>query len=177
MSFIKRSFLVGTLLFAGILLFATSRPDTFSVERSINIKATPENIYPLINDLHNFPLWSPFENIDPTMKRTFSGASSGKGAVYAWQGNAKVGSGRLEIVDAVPYSRVVMNLDYFEPIVAHNVCEFTLQTIGGHTRLTWRMNGPAPFLSKVMSLFTSIDKTIGTQFDLGLANLRRMTDK
>jgi len=177
MTFIKRSLLIGTLLFAGILLFAASRPDTFSVERSIEIKAPPEQIFPLINDLHNFPRWSPYDNIDPAMQRQFSGAARGKGAVYAWQGNNQVGSGRLEIVDATPYSRVVMKLDYIKPVVAHNLCEFTLQEAGGHTRLTWRMHGAVPFLSKVMSLFFSIDNVIGPQFELGLANLRRLTDK
>lgn len=177
MPFIKRSLLIGTILFAGVLLFAASRPDTFVVERSINIKATPEVIYPLISDLHNFPLWSPYENIDPAMKRRFSGAASGQGAVYAWQGNAQVGSGRLEITEATPYSRVIMKLDYVKPVEAHNLMEFTLQASGEQTKVTWRMHGAAPFLSKVMSLFFSIDNTIGPQFELGLANLRRMTDK
>lgn len=177
MPFIKRSLVIGTLLFAGILLFAASRPDTFVVERAIEIKATPETIYPLISDLHNFSLWSPYENIDPAMIRSFSGASSGQGAVYAWQGNAQVGSGRLEIIEATPYSRVIMKLEYFKPVEAHNMSEFTLQALGDQTKVTWRMHGPAPFLSKVMSLFLSIDSTIGPQFELGLANLRRLTDK
>lgn len=177
MPFIKRSLFIGTILFAGVLLFAASRPDTFVVERSIDIKATPEAIYPLISDLHNFPLWSPYDNIDPAIKRSFSGAPSGQGAVYAWQGNAQVGSGRLEIIEAVPYSRVIMKLDYVQPVEAHNMSEFTLQASDDRTKVTWRMHGPAPFLSKVLSLFFSIDNTIGPQFELGLANLRRMTDK
>lgn len=177
MSFIKRSLFIGTILFIGVLLFAASRPDTFVIERSIDIQAPPQVIYPLINDLHNFPLWSPYDNVDPAMRRSFSGAPNGQGAVYAWQGNAQVGSGRLEIIEAIPYSRVVMTLDYVEPIVAHNMSEFTLQPSGNQTKVTWRMHGPAPFLSKVMSLFFSIDNTIGPQFELGLANLRRLTDK
>lgn len=177
MPFIKRTLIIGTLLAIAVLLFAATRPDTFSVERSINIKAAPETIYPLIDDLHNFALWSPYEKIDPGMKRTFSGAPSGKGAVYEWEGNDRVGHGRMEIIEAHPSSDVTINLDFLKPVTAHNVAEFTLRPNGNSTTVTWRMTGSAPYLSKVMSLFFSMDSMVAPQFEEGLANLRRLTDK
>ena len=88
------------VLVAAVLVFAATRPDTFRVERTATIKAPPEKIFPLITDLHRWDSWSPWEKMDPAMKRTYSGAASGKGAVYAWEGNSKVGEGRMEITES-----------------------------------------------------------------------------
>ncbi len=77
-----------------VLILAATKPNNFSIERATTIKAPPERIFPLINDFHQWGTWSPWENKDPAMKRTFDGAASGKGAVYAWDGNKNVGSGR-----------------------------------------------------------------------------------
>src|SRR4051794_23964300 len=85
---------------AGVLAFAATKPDTFRVQRAIGIKAPPENIFPLRNDRHNCASWSPYEKKAPAMKRTHSGAPSGKGAVYEWAGDRNVGSGRLTIADS-----------------------------------------------------------------------------
>ena len=75
----------------GILIYAATRPDTFRVQRSASIKAPPAKIFPLINDLRAWSAWSPYEKKDPAMKRTFSGAPSGKGAVIEWDGDKNVG--------------------------------------------------------------------------------------
>src|ERR1700732_4067436 len=99
---------------AAILILAATKPDMFSVERAIDVKAPPDRIFPLINDFHQWVAWSPYENKDPAMKRTYSGAESGKGAVYAWDGNGNVGSGRMEILDASAPSKIVMKLDCFK---------------------------------------------------------------
>src|SRR5438477_7563415 len=111
------------VLAAAILVYAAFRPDTFRVQRAASITAPPEKIFPLINDLHSHTSWSPFEK-DPEMKRTHSGAPQGKGAVYEWAGNRKVGTGRIAIVDATPPSKVTMKLDMFTPFEAHNIVEF-----------------------------------------------------
>ncbi len=89
---------------AALLVYAATRPDSFRIERSAVIKAPPEKIFALINDLHQWTAWSPWEGIDPALKRSYSGAPSGKGAAYAWEGNNKVGSGRMEILESVPVS-------------------------------------------------------------------------
>ena len=73
---------------------------TLDVEQHIEIKAPPEKIFNLINDFHNWLSWSPWEKMDPALKRTYSGAAAGKGAVYEWEGNKKVGQGRMERVRA-----------------------------------------------------------------------------
>ena len=163
-------------LVGGMLLFATSRPDSFRVERSTSIKAPPEKIFPLISDLKAWAAWSPYEKKDPAMKRTFGTVTAGKGAVYEWDGNKNVGKGRMEITDAASPSKIVIKLDFFEPFEGHNTAEFTMDGKGGTTTVTWAMYGPANFVSKLMGVFFNMDKMIGSDFETGLANLKAISE-
>ena len=162
-----------------VLILAAAKPDTFRVQRAAVVKAPPEKIFPLINDFHQWTTWSPWENKDPAMKRTYSGAQSGKGALYAWDGNKNVGSGRMEILDASSPSKIVIKLDFFKPFEGHNIAEFTMLPQGdaASTNITWVMHGPAPFMSKVMQVFMNMDSMIGKDFEIGLANLKTLTEK
>ncbi|MEI7874640.1 MAG: SRPBCC family protein [Alphaproteobacteria bacterium] len=162
---------------AGILIYAATRPDTFRVQRSATIKAPPDKIYALINDLHLWSGWSPYEKKDPDMKRTFSGAPSGKGAIYEWDGNNNVGKGRMEITNTAPASKVVIKLDFIKPFEGHNTAEFTLEPKGDSTVVTWAMYGPAAFMMKVMGIFMNMDNMIGNDFAVGLANLKAVAEK
>jgi uncharacterized protein YndB with AHSA1/START domain len=162
---------------AVVLILAATKPNTFSVQRAIAIKAPPERIFPLINDFHQWASWSPYENKDPAMKRSFSGAASGTGAVYGWDGNKNVGSGRMEILDASTPSKIIIKLDFLKPFEAHNTAEFTMLPQGDATSVNWVMHGPAPFLSKMMQVFMNMDKMIGKDFEIGLANLKGLAEK
>jgi len=165
------------LLVAAVLAFAATRPDSFSVRRAASIQASPEKIFPLINDFGRWSAWSPYEKKDPAMKRSFSGPAAGKGAVYAWEGNGEVGQGRMEIADAVAPSRVTLKLDFVKPFEAHNKVDFTLEPKGGATEVTWAMDGPMPFISKVVTLFVDMDRMVGGDFEAGLANLKAIAEK
>jgi uncharacterized protein YndB with AHSA1/START domain len=158
---------------AVVLVLASTKPDTFRVERSAVIKAWPEKIFPLIADFHQWGRWSPYETRDPAMKRTYGGAESGKGATYAWEGDSNVGKGHMEILDAPAPQKVVIKLDFLKPFEAHNTAEFTLQPQGDGTRVTWAMQGPTPFIGKIMHLFINMDRMVGADFEVGLANLRK----
>jgi Polyketide cyclase / dehydrase and lipid transport len=162
---------------AAVLAYATTKPDTFRVQRSASIKAPADKIFPLINDFHSWAAWSPYEKLDPELKRTYSGAPSGKGAVYAWEGNNKVGAGRMEIVDAPPPSKVAIKLDFLRPFEAHNTAEFTLAPAGDATTVTWAMDGQNLYVGKVMSIFVDMDDMIGKDFATGLANLKNLAEK
>ena len=169
--------IVLAIVIAIVLILAATKPNTFSVQRAATVKAPPERIFPLINDFHQWGSWSPYENRDPAMKRSHSGAADGRGAVYGWEGNKNVGSGRMEILDTSEPSKIVIKLDFFTPFEGHNTAEFTMLPQGDATNLTWRMHGPAPFMSKVMQVFINLDKMIGKDFEIGLANLKRLTEK
>ncbi len=165
------------VLLAVLLAYAATKPDTFRVQRATRIKAPPEKIFALINDYRSWGSWSPYEKMDPAMKRTFSGAANGKGAVYEWEGNNKIGKGRIEITDTSPPSQVTIKLDFVKPFEAHNIAEFTLEPKGDSTDVTWAMHGPSPYISKVMSLFFSMDSMVGGQFVEGLTNLKTIAEK
>lgn len=174
---LKRIALVVVVLVAALLVFAATKPDSFRVQRTASIKAPPEKIYPLISDLKGWSAWSPWEKLDPAMTRTHSGAASGKGAVYEWDGNKEVGAGRMEIVEASPPSAVRIKLDFLKPFTAHNFAEFTLEPKGDATTVTWAMYGPNTYVAKLMSVFFSMDGMIGSYFETGLANLKAAAEK
>ncbi len=165
------------VLAAGLLIYASSRPDTFSVQRSVSIKAPPEKIYPLINNLRSFNAWDPFSKKDPGIKRTYGGPESGKGARYEWQGNRQVGSGRIEITGTTSPSSVAMKLDMTTPMEAHNTVQFTLEPKGDTTTVTWAMKGPSPLIAKVMDATFGMDRMVGGEFENGLANLKALAEK
>jgi hypothetical protein len=174
---IKKIALVVAVLVAGILIYAATRPDTLHVQRTAAIKAPAGTIYPLISDFHSWTSWSPYEKRDPALKRTYSGSPSGKGAVYEWEGNSEVGSGRMEIIDTSVPSKVVIKLDFIKPFEGHNVAQFAMQPSGGATNVTWSMDGPTPYLGKVIGIFMNMDRMIGSDFEAGLANLKTLTEK
>src|SRR2546430_6898076 len=173
----KKIALVIVVLVAALLVYAATRPDALHVQRAASIKAPPEKIFPLINDFHSWASWSPWEKLDPAMRRTNSGAAMGQGAVYEWEGNAKVGKGRMEITEVSPPTKVTVKLDFLKPIEGHNIAEFTLEPQGDSTSVTWVMRGPAPFLSKFIQVFISMDSMIGKEFETGLGNLKSIAEK
>jgi uncharacterized protein YndB with AHSA1/START domain len=165
------------VLLVAFLGFAATRPDTFRVQRAMRINAPPEKIFALINDLHRWGSWSPYEKKDPTMKRAHSGAANGKGAVYEWEGNRDIGTGRMEITDTSPPSRVSIKLDFIKPFEAHNNVEFTLEPNGHSTNVTWALHGPASYTSKVMSVVFNMDRMVGKDFEAGLAGLKAAAER
>jgi uncharacterized protein YndB with AHSA1/START domain len=169
--------IVVAVLIASILVYAATRPDTFRVQRAASINAPPERIFALIDDLHGWDAWLPYEKKDPLMKRAFSGAAQSKGAAYAWDGNREVGKGRVEITESSPPSRVTISMDMIAPIEAHNIVEFTLEPAGGSTTVTWAMRSAMPYLSKVMSVFFNMDSMVGKDFEAGLAGLKSVAEK
>jgi uncharacterized protein YndB with AHSA1/START domain len=173
---LKKIAVAVAILLAVLLILAATKPNTFRVERSTSIQAPPEKVFALLDDFHRWSAWSPWEKMDPAMQRTYSGAASGTGAVYEWAGNSKVGRGRMEIVEATPASKVAVRLDFLEPFAAHNTAEFTLAPAGDGTNVTWVMHGPNLFIGKVMSVFVSMDRMIGKDFEAGLANLKALTE-
>jgi uncharacterized protein YndB with AHSA1/START domain len=164
-------------LIAAILIYALTRPDTFRIERSASIEAPPEKIFPHIIDFHLWQAWSPWEKIDLAAKASYSGAANGVGAVYEWNGNKEVGQGRMEIVESVPASKVVIKIDFMKPFEAHNTVEFTLVPQGDTTTVTQAMYGASPFISKIMCLFFNSDKMVGSKYEEGLGTLKAIAEK
>jgi hypothetical protein len=150
--------------------------DTFRIARSATIAAPPERIAPHIQDFHAWERWSPYEKLDPQMKKTFSGADRGVGASYAWEGHSKAGAGTMTITGATP-QKITLALQFTKPMRSENTAEFTLEPDGSGTRVTWTMIGPKNLLMKVMGVFVNMDKMIGQAFEEGLGKLKELVEK
>jgi hypothetical protein len=173
----KTILLVLALLVAGVLIFAATRPDTFTVQRSIAINAAPEKIFPLINDFKRWNAWSPYEKLDPDMHRTFSEPASGVGATYAWSSEGDAGAGSMKITETTVPTKLALDLDFIRPMETRNNVEFTLQPAASGTQVTWAIRGPVPYVAKIMHLFFNVDKMIGGDFEKGLADLKAAAEK
>lgn len=160
-----------------LLAVAARKPDTFRFERSITIGASPEKIHPLINDLHRFNGWNPYNKKDPAMKTAYRGPQAGPGAAYDFDGNGNVGRGTISIVEPTDPNTVSMKLDMLAPMEGHNLIDFTLTPQPDGTRVTWAMHGPTPFLAKVMHTLLDMDKMLGTDFEAGLADLKALAER
>jgi uncharacterized protein YndB with AHSA1/START domain len=174
---IKKILLGIVIVIAAFLIFVATRPDSYTVVRSINIKAPTEVVYALIDDFHKWDAWSPWEKMDPTMKRTYSGSANGKGAIYEWNGAAAVGNGRMEITDVSPPTKLALNLDFMAPMEGHNKVEFALAPNGDTTSVTWTMRGENNYLSKLFQVFASMESMVGGDFDSGLAAMKAAAEK
>ena len=162
------------LVIAVVLAYAATRPNTFSLTRSVDIKAPAEKVFPLINDLRRFNTWNPFAKADPGVKLTYSGAPIGKGSAYDWE-SSKIGVGRMEIIETTP-TKIVAKLDFVKPMEGHNIVEFTLVPRGDTTNVTWAMRGPMTFVAKIMHLFFSMERMVGGEFEKGLASMKAVAE-
>lgn len=169
----KKFIFIVLALIALLLVIAWTRPDTYTVERTRQISASPQQLYGLVGDFSQWPRWSPWEQLDPNMQRVLSTPASGVGASYDWSGNQEAGKGRMQIRSAKPYSGLEISLNFIEPMESNNTMEFAFTPQGDSTLVTWTMVGQHNFASKIMSVFMSFDRLIGKDFDKGLDNLAR----
>lgn len=160
----------------GFMLLVARRPDVFTVARSATIAAPPQAVFALLDDFHQWPRWSPWEKLDPQMKRTFSGAPRGEGAVYSWAGNRKAGEGRMTITGSRPAERLAIQLEFFKPWVATNAVEFLLRPAAGGVDVEWTMTGRNNFAFKAMQVFMNMERLVGGDFEKGLAELKRVAE-
>ena len=161
----------------GLVVVIAGRPDEFVVSRATTIAASREKVFPHVNDLHQWDDWSPWAKIDPQAKSTFGGPAAGVGASMAWDGNQKVGAGKMTIVDSQPSERIRIRLEFLRPFVATNMVEFTFQTEGPQTHVTWSMYGKNNFFLKVFGLVMNCDDMIGKEYSKGLATLKAVAER
>lgn len=173
---IKKILLTLAAIIAIVLVVAAFQPSEFRVTRSATIAAPAAAIFPEINDFHRWTAWSPWEKLDPAMKRTFDGAATGVGAGYAWEGNSDVGSGRMTVTESRPAELIKIRLEFFQPMPGVCPTEFTFRSEGGATTVTWTMSGTNNYLSKIVCLFMNMDQMIGGDFEKGLAELKRIAE-
>ncbi|MDP9171905.1 MAG: SRPBCC family protein [Acidobacteriota bacterium] len=170
--------LIALVLAVGVFcLVAVMQPATYHVERSTTIAAPPDRVYALVNDFHNWDDWSPWAKLDPAMTHSVSGPAAGTGSTYTWSGNDKAGAGTMIIRDSQPDSHVGIHLAFTKPYASSSDVAFSIKPQGPGTAVVWSMDGENGFMLKAMSLFTSMDKMIGPDFEKGLGQLKTLSEK
>ncbi|MBS1823814.1 MAG: SRPBCC family protein [Acidobacteria bacterium] len=169
-----KKILLGLVAVLVVLAAAVAmQPAQFEVTRKARIPAPPDKVFGMVNDFHKWSAWSPWEKLDPAMKRSYSGAESGMGAIYGWVGNSDVGEGRMTITESTPSQLVRIKLDFIKPFEASNNTEFHFAPADNQTEVTWRMTGENNFISKAFCLVMGgMDKMIGPDFEKGLAQMQ-----
>ena len=158
------------------LIVVAMQPDDFRIERSATMRAPAPAAFAQVNDFQKWQAWSPWEKVDPQLKRQYEGPKAGTGAVYAWQGNKDVGEGRMTITDSRPGELVRIKLEFFKPFAATNTAEFSFKPSGDSTAVTWTMTGQNNFLSKAICMFVSMDKMVGGMFEQGLTQMKSIVE-
>jgi Polyketide cyclase / dehydrase and lipid transport len=172
--------LVIAVAIAALLAVANARPPTFRIERSTRIAAPMLQVAELIDDFREWKKWSPWEQLDPSLQRTYSGADAGVGAIYEWDSQGKAGAGRMEITEmraGAERGLIAIKLDFLKPFKASNTAEFVMTPTDAGTDLSWAMFGPSPFVSKLMGVFVDFDKMVGKDFEAGLVALKRNAEQ
>ncbi len=174
----RKAVVVLTGVILVFLVIVLLQPNTFSVERSTTINAPAETPFTYINDFHNWKLWSPWEEKDPEVNITHSGAERGVGAVYEWSGNEEVGSGKQTITESVAPHLIKIDIFFKVPFEAQNEVTFGLteDPDAGVSTVTWKIEGEKNFLAKAFGLFFDMDAAVGPDFEKGLANLKRVAE-
>ncbi|MBI4816365.1 MAG: SRPBCC family protein [Deltaproteobacteria bacterium] len=174
---LKKILIALAALFVVLLIAIAMQPASFEIKRSLKMPVAPDVPFALINDFHNWEAWSPWEKLDPNLKRSFSGAPSGEGAGYGWVGNDDVGEGRMTITKSVPSKLIEIKLEFLKPFAATNQTSFTFEPDGDSTTVNWSMKGNNDFMGKAFSLFMNMDKMVGADFEKGLTNLKAASEK
>lgn len=166
------------LAIGSILFVASQKPDDFLYERTATINAAPSAIFPLINNLGQWDRWSPWAEMDPNAKTDFNGPDAGVGASMAWDGNAKVGKGKMTITQSVPDQKVVMHLVFIKPLSGEQDASFTLEPQGaGQTKITWSNYGRTNFMGKLMGTIMNCDKMMKKTMDQGFTNIEAAAER
>jgi hypothetical protein len=158
------------------LVAVAMQPAKFQIQRSAVFSCSPPAAFSQVNDFHKWEAWSPWAKMDPACKNQFSGALAGTGAMFHWDGNKKVGEGKMTIVESKPSAFIRIKLEFLKPFVATNIAEFTFEPRGDQTAVNWSMTGERNFIFKAMCMFMNMDKIVGGEFEKGLADMKKLAE-
>jgi hypothetical protein len=171
-----KNILIGLGVIVAIVVAVIAiQPANFAIERSTEIAASPDVIFPHLDGAKALDVWSPWNKMDPQLSITHAGPERGAGSSESWQG-PKMGVGSLTVTNVKPNEEVDLELNFEKPMKATNRALFTLAPAGTLTQVTWRMEGTNNFLGKAASLVMNMDRMVGDTFDRGLADLKTLAE-
>ncbi|MBR7742757.1 SRPBCC family protein [Phycicoccus sp. BSK3Z-2] len=144
---------------------------SYAVRRETIVLAPADRVHALVVDFRSWRRWSPWDDLDPDMDRTYSGADAGVGARYAWSGNRKAGRGHMEITDATA-QRVDIALAFEKPFPSTSTVTSDLTPEGDETHVEWTTSGDMTLGMKVFSLVKPMEELLGPDMEKGLVRLK-----
>ncbi|HYE08149.1 MAG TPA: SRPBCC family protein [Planctomycetota bacterium] len=159
-----------------LLVVIATRPATFQIQRAQTIAAPPAAVFAEVNDLAAWTAWSPWEQRDPALTRTYGATTAGVGATYHWRGNSDVGEGRMTITESRPAERIGIDIEFIKPFAARNRVAFDFAPAPAGATVTWTMSGEHNFMGKAFCLFMDMDAMVGGDFEKGLAQLKAVVE-
>lgn len=172
----KKLLLVLVVVVVGFVGLVLMQPSDYSVTRSATMSAPAAATFEQVNDFHKWDAWSPWAKLDPAMKTTFDGPPAGVGSTYSWIGNGDVGEGKMTITESRPNEHVRIKLEFIKPFASTCDTVFTFKPDGDQTAVTWTMSGHNEFIGKAFCLFMNMDKMIGSDFEKGLADMKKTVE-
>jgi uncharacterized protein YndB with AHSA1/START domain len=171
---LKKIAIAVALILVVFVAAVAMQPAQFEVTRKARIAAPPDKVFALVNDFQNWRSWSPWEKLDPAMKKTFSTPASGAGASYSWAGNSDVGEGRMTITESHPNRHIRIKLEFLKPFQSTSMTDFRFTPAENQVEVEWRMTGENSFIEKAFCLVMGgMDKMVGPDFEKGLAQLNQ----
>ena len=164
------------IVILGFVIVVAMQPSEFRIARIATMAAAPADVFAQVNDFHKWEAWSPWAKLDPNMKQTDEGAPAGVGVIHSWNGNNKVGEGRMTIMESRPNDLIRIKLEFMRPFRATNTAEFTFEPQGNQTVVTWAMTGRNNFMFKAFGMFMNMDKLLGNDFEKGLASMKSVVE-
>lgn len=169
--------IIVVLILVAVVVFVSTRPAEMVVSRELLIKATPELIFPYINNSKKSNEWMPWHEDDPHVKMTYSGPDEGVGSMTLWTSKGKMGTGNAEVIESIKNQNVKTRLTYTKPMTMSQLAEVSLQSTSGGTLVRWSVSGKNPVIGRIMCAFVNMDKMIGGNFEKGLVNLQKIVQK
>ncbi len=173
---LKKVVLAVVVLVVGFVAVVATRPSSFRVERSLTMAAPAELPFGLVNSFGNWRYWSPWEKLDPAMKKKLDGPFAGPGAIYAWSGNDKAGEGKMTILESELYTRIRIELAFIKPWPATSLTTFSFEPAPEGVTVRWTMEGKNDFVGKAFTVFMDMDTMVGKDLEQGLATMKSLVE-
>ena len=164
-------------LVALIIVLALIAPKSYAVSRDVVVNKPISEVYNYLKLMKNQDHWSPWQERDPDMKKTFTGTDGEVGFISAWESDHKqVGSGEQEIVGLKENEEIKTHLRFLKPFKSESDAYMRVAEAGDGTQVTWGFSGKNKFPMSIFMLFMNMDKAIGADFEQGLSKLKTILE-
>jgi hypothetical protein len=169
------------IVLASILIFwlvlAAFISGDCNYEKSISINAPVEKVWQNTNTLKAMDQWSPWNDLDPKMKKDWTGTTGQPGEKVCWE-SKEAGNGCQEVKKAdASKKRIDTEIKFLTPYESEANAYVTVVPEGNGSKATWGFTSKIPYPFTVMKMFMNMEDAIGKDYQKGLSRLKEMSEK